>query len=232
MEVSRSGEAHAARRPCGPPRTGGCPAPREERPVPMHDNPTDPRIRNTKSLLRQAYASLLAETPQRHPTVAELCARAGVHRSTFYAHYQDIFDLQTRLEEEIYEEFVDTLSRADLAAIAGTDQVRRFLTTLFEFVARNADLCVVFLRDRQDRSFLMRLLMCARDMTLEQFSKVYKKASVTQLEMYYAFIASGCIGLLEYWIKSGLALPVAELARVTDQMIARGVAFLENPEAS
>lgn len=198
----------------------------------MKDAATDPRIRATKALLRQAYAGLLAGNPQHPPSVAGLCARAGIHRSTFYAHYEDIVDLQRQLEDEIYGEFVETLSRSDLAAIAGTEQVRRFLTTLFAFVRRNADLCVIFLQDRQEQSFLMRLLLCARDMTLEEFSRVYKKASVTQLEMYYAFIASGCIGLIEYWIKNGLALPEEDLARLTDLMIARGEAFLGEPGLS
>lgn len=190
---------------------------------------TDPRVRSTKAMLRQSYAVLLTENPRKTISVAELCDRAGIHRSTFYAHYKDIFDLQEKLEDEIFAEFMETLSQADLVSVTGTEQVPRFLVTLFEFVKRNADLCVVFLGEGQDRRFVMKLLQCAREMTITEFSKVYKKASLPQLDMYYTFIAAGCIGLLEYWIRNGLALPAEEIARVTGLMISKGVVFLEDP---
>ena len=65
----------------------------------------DRRTRLTKSLIRRAFTDLLAEKSLQRITVREVCQRAGVNRSTFYAHYTDLYDLLTRIEEEMLEDF-------------------------------------------------------------------------------------------------------------------------------
>ena len=53
---------------------------------------TDRRIRQV----------LLASLEQgKEPTVGEICAGAGINRSTFYRHYLDVYDLMEKTETEI-----------------------------------------------------------------------------------------------------------------------------------
>mgnify|MGYP005799805211 FL=1 len=70
----------------------------------------DRRTRLTKSLIRRVFTDLLAEKPLQRSTVREVCQRAGVNRSTFYAHYTDLYDLLTRHEEEMLEDFQQALA--------------------------------------------------------------------------------------------------------------------------
>ena len=53
----------------------------------MKDTGKDQRTQLTYSLLRQAFTDLLKQKPIQRITVKELCQKAGVNRSTFYAHY-------------------------------------------------------------------------------------------------------------------------------------------------
>ena len=195
----------------------------------MRSEKNDLRVRNTKKRLRQTYAQLMSEKPLQNITVAELCKRAEINRSTFYAHYTDIYDLQQKLELEIYSEFQEALSDIDITKNFTTEGVPIFMITIFSFLKRNADMCAVFLGPHSDRKFVMNLLDIAKETTIIQYGQIYKKASVPQLEMYFTFMASGCIGLLEYWIRSGLKEPAEEMARITNLMITRGMAYLEAP---
>ncbi|KQQ93808.1 hypothetical protein ASF62_06320 [Leifsonia sp. Leaf325] len=52
----------------------------------------DPRQRRTREFLGTALARLLESTPLDDITVAELCREAGVHRTTFYAHADNVHD--------------------------------------------------------------------------------------------------------------------------------------------
>ncbi len=200
----------------------------------MSKDRSDLRVINTRKRLRQTFARLMSEKPIQNITVAELCARAEINRSTFYAHYSDIYDLQQKLEQEIYGEFQATLAQVDLAAgsqdlAGGSSQsnVPLFMITMFGFLKRNADMCAVFLGPHSDRKFVMNLLDIAKETTIEQYGRAYKKASAHQLELFYTFIAYGCIGLLEYWMKSGFSESVEEMARLSNQMIMQGASFLE-----
>ena len=51
------------------------------------------RIKYTKMFLKNAILELLKEKPLNKITIQELCDKAEVNRSTFYAHYLDIYDL-------------------------------------------------------------------------------------------------------------------------------------------
>ena len=53
--------------------------------------------KQAKARIRQAFTKLLREKPIQRIAVKELCQEAGVNRSTFYAHYQDIYDLLTKI---------------------------------------------------------------------------------------------------------------------------------------
>ena len=192
----------------------------------MKSEKNDLRVRTTKKILRQTFARLMAEKPLQNITVAELCNRAKINRSTFYAHYSDIYDLQQMLEQEIYVEFMATLSQVDLASNFSEDQVPVFMLTIFRFLKRNADMCAVFLGPNSDRQFVMKLLNTAKGTTMIQYGQLYKKASAHQLELFYTFIAYGCIGLLEYWMRNGFSESVEEMAQLSNQMIMKGASFL------
>ena len=53
----------------------------------------------TKSVIRESFLSLLQEKPVEKITVTQLCAKADINRSTFYAHYLDVYDLKEKLEQ-------------------------------------------------------------------------------------------------------------------------------------
>lgn len=62
------------------------------------------RSRNTEKKMEEVYLKLLAKSPERQVSVKQLCDYAEVNRTTFYTHYQDIFDLQRHIEQRISEE--------------------------------------------------------------------------------------------------------------------------------
>ena len=59
----------------------------------------DQRIENTKKDIRRALIRLSAAKPYPEITVKELCAAAGVNRSTFYAHYKNTREVLEDIEK-------------------------------------------------------------------------------------------------------------------------------------
>src|SRR5260370_16508644 len=68
----------------------------------------DRRIRRTRDALGDALVALLQETPFESITVQDVLDRAGVGRSTFYAHYRDKDDLLLTDAAEFFA-FISTL---------------------------------------------------------------------------------------------------------------------------
>jgi AcrR family transcriptional regulator len=68
-------------------------------------------VRRTRELLRNALTSLILEKGYERVTVQNICDRADVGRSTFYAHFQDKEELLLSgfddLKEELRQAFAD-----------------------------------------------------------------------------------------------------------------------------
>ena len=70
----------------------------------------DLRIEKTVHAIKSAFIELRAKKPLEKMTVMELCRCACINKSTFYAHYQDIYDLADALEEELVQAILSGIS--------------------------------------------------------------------------------------------------------------------------
>lgn len=99
----------------------------------------DPRVKRTRKLLSQAFLELMQEKGFQAITVQDIADRAGVNRATFYAHYEDKFDL---LDSYSREGFRDWLTQK--FPDPGTFQVEhlsRLVLTVFEFLTHMETHC-------------------------------------------------------------------------------------------
>ena len=62
----------------------------------------DKRITKTKRNIKATLTDILQEMPFEKISVAEICRRGDISRITFYAHYEDKYDLA----EEIFSDHV------------------------------------------------------------------------------------------------------------------------------
>lgn len=186
----------------------------------------DHRTRVTKLLIRKAFTELLGQKPIQSISVKELCDRAGVNRGTFYSHYTDIYDLRDQIENEMLADFEKAI--APLFSIAPEEiSPVRITTGVFQCLKDNSDLCTVTLGDYGDKAFAVKLLSIGREKTVEFYSEFFQDASPKKIEYYYAFVSSGCIGLLQKWFSEGMATPTEELARMAEDMMIKGIGFLK-----
>ena len=116
----------------------------------------DRRVRKTRSLLRQALVRLMNEKSIQEITVTQLCEACDINRGTFYLHYTDVYDLLSRIEEEMLTDFENVLGKLVPEEIVGQQSPSPAMCRLFEFLADNADMCKVLLCNNGDK-------MCIRD---------------------------------------------------------------------
>lgn len=60
------------------------------------------RAITTENNIKNTFLNLLKEKEIGKISVSEICSRARIHRTTFYAHYQDVRDLMEHLVGEMY----------------------------------------------------------------------------------------------------------------------------------
>ncbi|MBR1801609.1 TetR/AcrR family transcriptional regulator [Candidatus Saccharibacteria bacterium] len=92
--------------------------------------------KRTHEKIKQAFAELLAEKKAlNNITVAELAERAEVTRGTFYAHYDNIFEVA----EELENEFIETLD-ASAEKMTSVEDFPIYLHQIFVFLGEHEEL--------------------------------------------------------------------------------------------
>ena len=65
------------------------------------------RFVQTRQKIKGVFLELLSEKKIGEITVSEICRRADIHRTTFYGHFDDVYDLMQNMVEEMYVQLMD-----------------------------------------------------------------------------------------------------------------------------
>ena len=57
--------------------------------------------------------------------------------------------------------------------------------------------------------------------------EVFRTGNPAIFDAYFSFIVSGCVGLVQYWLKTGMKETPQQLARLTEQVIRKGIGVLD-----
>lgn len=187
----------------------------------------DRRVRKTRSLLRQALVRLMNEKSIQEITVTQLCEACDINRGTFYLHYTDVYDLLSRIEEEMLTDFENVLGKLVPEEIVGQQSPSPAMCRLFEFLADNADMCKVLLCNNGDMAFVEKVKGIVEARIMNKWSTQFECAGYADKEYVFAFIVSGCMGMLQYWLENDMPLSPLEMAGMMESILVRGLTALQ-----
>lgn len=192
----------------------------------MKNFTNDHRTRVTKMLIRKAFTGLLSQKPIQSISIKELCEQAGINRGTFYSHYTDIYDLRDQIENEMFRDFEQAM---EPLLHMGEKQLTpvQITTEIFRCLKENSDLCIVTLGNYGDKAFALKLINLGREKCVESYSRYFENATQKQIEYFYAFACSGCIGLLQKWLSEGMVTSAEEIAQMAEDIMVEGMGFLK-----
>ena len=158
----------------------------------------DRRVRRTRTLLHDAFISLVIEKGYEKVTIQDILDRADIGRSTFYAHYRDKEALLT----ESFDQIGEHLQR-ELAAIPAAEQidVTRPAALIFEHAYRKQRVYRA-LCGKQGGALVQRYLRrlvgdILRKNLRPQFSRT---GSGVPADVAAEFYTAAALGLLVWWI--------------------------------
>lgn len=185
----------------------------------------DRRIRKTRKQLKDCLISLLKTKRIQDITVRELTEMADLNRGTFYLHYKDVFDLLEQTETELLGKLNSVIQKHRAEELL--DRPFNIFHEVYTLVYENASLVEILLGENGDLNFLNRMKQIMRDKCLHDWMEVFRAGNPAIFDAYFSFIVSGCVGLVQYWLKTGMKETPQQLARLTEQVIRKGIGVLD-----
>lgn len=193
----------------------------------MKEEILDRRVRKTRRQLKECLTRLLKEKKIQDITVRELAEMADINRGTFYLHYKDVFDLMDQIKNELIEEVESVLTHHPVPELVARPSLA--LSELFPLVQENAEIVSILIGENGDLNFVNRLKRIVSDKCLKGWLDLKCSSDPDTLAAFSAFIVSGCVGTVQYWIESGMKESTEQMAILTEDFILKGIRVLENP---
>ena len=175
----------------------------------------DRKTRYTKMVLQDSLIELLKEKPISKITIKELCEKADINRTTFYAHYTDQYDLLRKIEEE-------TLSWVKDAAIRLIDETEKnemmsLIEGILQYIVDNSRHLQVLMGEQGDIDFQKQLFTLIYRLCDINLSSGHN-GDTNGKELYAVFVVTGSVGLIQHWLKSGLSQSPKDIAKIIYDM--------------
>ena len=186
----------------------------------MEKKREDRRTAYSKKAIRESLLSLMHDKPLNKITVREICERADVNRSTFYAYYEDIYDLHRMIlkdyfhcQHRVIEEGKRLLrSHPDITALTVADFYDFFLL-YFGIVMENRELFTFVFNQNSDSSIHVNM----RKLFYRQLIGMLPENTPDKIrDAFFAsfiFVSGGVTFLLMEWLNGGCRMPVETLAK-------------------
>lgn len=159
------------------------------------------RTRLSKILLKNALMDLLSEKGSvTKISVRELCERADLNRSTFYAHYSE----PKELLEEVEAELLDA-TREHLQKIGAENDIgaHRYLLSFLIYVKENDKPFRTLLIDAGDPEFRSKFMQQSIIQFVENLNISFPK---NQEQYIYSYILNGSTGVIIQWMRSDYSI--------------------------
>ena len=172
---------------------------------------TDARIRYTRMRIKEAFLQCLREKPVNKITVKEICDLAEINRATFYAHYENPFDLLQRLEEETLDSIREQI---DEALASGEDLLEKVICSLADRQSEG----LLLASSNADPEFSVRISELFQSKYLDTMVTRIPRLSPQERQQAYRFLTGGCSNMIRHWMEGEGPRDPAEMTECLRKM--------------
>lgn len=174
---------------------------------------TDARVRYTKRVIRTVFLQLLQEKPISKITVKEICELAEINRGTFYKHYSDPYDLLTKTEADILEDFRSRLGQMEAKSI------QQGVVSILQALKENYAVYGALIASGVDQGFPIRLATLCYHFIVPRLNTASKlQLDESQKAMCFSYFAGGTSGIIQYWLQTGMCDPPEKVAAMIESL--------------
>jgi len=174
---------------------------------------TDLRVKRTHTLLWRALEELLTQQGQSFSTITvnQICEKAMVHRTTFYKHFEDKYDLLSLGLSRSHDEFLkNNLKERVTKPFQTIDKINK------ESLLEN-----MMLNQREDTHFQTYINQHMKDRLKLDFIELAESGTTftVPIEIIAEFYSGVISSLCTWWFQNGKTVPAEQMDQYFHKMV-------------
>lgn len=178
-------------------------------------NTKDNRRKREKdeAIIRAFFFILNAKKTMSKVTVREICEKAGVNRSTFYAHYQDVYDLLEQVEKAMS----NGLTKSFLSQLEAGGNIEKCFQSLFSYIGEYRQFYAVYLNET-NKTGVIGLIGLSKELYASRIPNSFWKdmgfLSAEEMAYHEDFALAGLTSMVRRWLNTGCKETPEELCAI------------------
>lgn len=179
----------------------------------------DRRTLYSKKMIRESLYELMKEKPLNKISVTEICHKADVNRSTFYAYYTDIYDLHQKiineffsLQKNVIKHIKEAIKTKPALNSFTYDDFYKIVFYYLKTVEENTELYRFIFNQNADNtvhaSFGKVTYLTIKDV----LNPLIEESRAEELKKAFTFVAGGTTAMIMKWVENNCDTPVDALA--------------------
>jgi len=184
------------------------------------NNKTDPRVRRTRRILREALVSLILEKDYTSISIKEITERADMAYITFFRHYTAIDDLLLEILDEGLAELL-----GHIAELAGkTDDPANEIEgrIIFEYIKEKSDLFRILLKSQSVTRIRKSVIQNIAAMYEDSCDFLRRPNSQIPAKILSNHMATSLLALVEWWLENKMSPHPLQMGKIYRALIIDG----------
>lgn len=178
----------------------------------------DLRVIKTRNLIYQTLLDLMKEKTFEEIKVSDICSKAMINRSTFYAHYEDKYELLVDFLNNLKEEFATELSKENNNIKSIREYYIRLISLFLDHIDNKRDVYNAILVNNRNSIMMDILLSVVNEDILKRFKKTDLNLKVPT-EVISKFYLGGVINIGVEWLSNNSKYTKEEIINYLEVLI-------------
>ena len=189
-------------------------------------NKSESKYFNTAARMDKAFLELLGTKSFEYITVKEICEKAGVNRSTFYLHYETVYDLLSESVEYLNKQFINYIKIDSYGIVeklhdCSIDDLYfvtpKYLMPYLNYIKENRRL----FRTAVENSSVLNMEAIYGKMFRYVFSPILERFNVPKQDRNYimAFYIQGLMAIITQWLNNDCTDSIDQVISVIGQCV-------------
>ena len=165
------------------------------------DKKNDLRVIKTRKIIFQTLLELMKEKTFEEIKVSDICSKAMINRSTFYAHYEDKYELLVDFLSNLKEEFAHELNESCKENLSIREYYIRLISLFLDHIDSKRDVYNSIMVNNRSSIMMDILLSVVNDDILKRFKENDINLKVPT-EVISKFYLGGVINIGMEWLSN------------------------------
>ena len=126
------------------------------------------------------------------------------------------------MEQEVLQglhQVLDRFEQENITPVTNFELSEGAMVQAFQFLSDHRDFCSIVLIDSGDSHFIRQVIEVVRNRCLGLWTKMLENQPDYLADYFLSFVLSGCLGVIENWIKNGLQESPTQVAQIVNRFI-------------